>query len=159
MLALPPDTIAAFLAAAPERFAEGTALLDAGHSSGAVYLFGYVGELVIKAVAFRHYGYAPPDEIAKPDREAIASLMKTRALAPQGPHDILKWARWVVSMKERLTGMAYPVQLATAFEYHAAVIDAQWAPGMRYHALSHSFADALSVQQSARWFLTEQPGL
>ena len=135
MLALPPDTITAFLTAAPERFAEGMRLLDAGCRGGAVYLFGYVGEMVIKAVAFRHYGYAPSDEIAKPDREAITSLMKTHALAPQGPHDILRWARWVVSMKERLTGMAYPVQLATAFEHHAAVIDALWAPGMRYHPL------------------------
>lgn len=80
MLALPPDTITAFLTAAPERFAEGTRLLDAGCRGGAVYLFGYVGEMVIKAVAFRHYGYAPSDEIAKPDREAITSLMKTHAL-------------------------------------------------------------------------------
>src|SRR4051812_36619403 len=108
MLILPTETIRGFLDAARQRFVEGTELLDAGHSSGAVYLFGYVAELVLKAVAYRHFGTGENVAIQKIDRVAVEDLMKQEALAPRGQHDILKWAKWVVLKTGSLTGTAYP---------------------------------------------------
>ncbi|MBN9122793.1 MAG: hypothetical protein J0I06_27245, partial [Planctomycetes bacterium] len=96
MIILPPETITGFLDAARARFAEGTLLLNSGHHGGAVYLFGYVAELVLKAVAYRHFGTGAHVTIQKLDRLAVEDLMKQGTLAPKGHHDILKWAKYVV---------------------------------------------------------------
>jgi hypothetical protein len=159
MLVLPPETVTAFLDAARERFAEGTLLLNSGHHGGAVYLFGYVAELVLKAVAYRHFGTGDSVTIQKSDRTAVEDLMKQDALVPKGHHDILKWAKYVVLKKGSLTGMPYPQLYGMEIESRADLIDRWWAPQLRYHILPLAFAEALAVQQAARWFLMEVPNL
>lgn len=163
-LTLPPETTESFLQAARSRFAEGTSLLNAGHTSGAVYLFGYVGELTVKAIAYRHFSYGPRDPIKsgserKSDRKAIEQLIKDETFAPVGAHDILKWAKWVVLKKGSLTGVPYPHLYGFEIENRANFIDTQWTSSLRYHALPIPFTTALEVQATARWFLTEEPNM
>lgn len=158
---MPPvysETIRTFLAAAQARFDEGTALLNAGHSGGAVYLFGYVAEIVLKAAAFRNYGHGLDELIRKEDRDALEVLMKPwlSGLVPKGPHDIVKWAKWIVVSNSLLATTPFPIDFGREIERHANVIDAQWSPSMRYQGVAIPFLDVLTVQSSSRWFLSEE---
>lgn len=163
-MTLPPETIESFLQAACARFAEGTLLLNAGRTSGAVYLFGYVAELTIKAVAYRQFSYGLRDPIKsgkKGDRSALEQLMNDEALAlvPTDAHDILKWAKWIVLKKGPLTGVPYDHSYGFEIENQANIVAANWTSSLRYHDLPIPFPTALSVQVAARWLLTEEPNM
>src|SRR5687768_15379452 len=106
MLVLGTETIAGYLDAASERYAEASRLLNGGHTGGALYLFGYVAELVLKAASYSHFGLGPTDVIEDTCRRDVEWMMKKETLKPQGPHDILKWGEWVVLSKPMLTGVA-----------------------------------------------------
>lgn len=155
------ETVRTFLAAAQARFDEGTLLLGSGHSGGAVYLFGYVAESVLKAAAFRHYGHGLDDVVRQEDRAALEGLMKPwlSGLVPKGPHDIVKWAKWLVVSNGLLNRTPFPTSLGLEIERHANMIDTQWSPSLRYHVVHLPFLDALDVQLSARWLLTEAPNM
>jgi hypothetical protein len=159
MLLLPSETINGFIAAAGERFAEGTALMERGHGGGAIYLFGYVAELVLKAAAYRQFGYGVATAIKAEDRKAVEDLMKQESLAPKGPHDILKWAKWLVLKCGSLTGTAYTQEFGIEIETRADLIDRWWSPSLRYHVVRVAFLDTLVVQSAARWFLDESDHL
>jgi hypothetical protein len=152
-----PDTIEAFELAARARFEEGTILLNDGYSGGAVYLFGYVAELMLKSTAFRLLGHGRAVEIASSTRDAVQVMMKMDTLKPRGQHDILNWAKWVVLAKPDLTGVAYPTATSALIEECANRIDSNWHPDLRYRAQVIPFLTALVVQQAARWLLDELP--
>ena len=144
-----PDTIGTLRTAAPERYAEAASLVGAGHLGGAVYLFGYVAELVLKAAVFAHLGMSATDVIDPKTRDAIEGMMKQDAMKPRGPHDILRWAEWLVFSRLDLTGSPYPLAFSNDLRYHASAIDAEWSPSLRYHRVSVPLATATSVQTSA----------
>ncbi len=89
------DTISEFLSAAQQRFDEADALVGAGFHGGAIYLYGYVAEMVLKAACYRLWGLGPNDPLEgmRPIMEAwIAeyALNKTRKVRV---HDLDAWAR------------------------------------------------------------------
>jgi len=157
MLLLGAETINGYTAAAAERFAEGSHLLASGNHGGAIYLFGYVAELVVKAATYRLFGLGPSAKVEAGFRRSVEWMMGRDALKPRGPHDILRWAEWLLLSKPALTGAAYPLGLTIDFMFHAHVIDANWSPEMRYHRLAVEFDAALAVQTSTRWVMTLGP--
>ena len=60
-----PDSIAGFRAAARQRALDAIALQAAGRLSGAIYFWGYVAEITLKAAFFEVSGFS---EQAFPDR-------------------------------------------------------------------------------------------
>lgn len=66
------DRIQAFESAAGKRLEEAEFLSTNGFNHAAVYLFGYVTELLLKAACFRYGGLGHSDPITKERREDIA---------------------------------------------------------------------------------------
>src|SRR5437762_2055249 len=87
------DRIRAFLGAAERRFAEAELLGDHGHNLIAIYLYGYVVEMLIKAGCYQFVGKGLVEEIDEDDRRrVIASANKNYGCDIKGPHDLVGWA-------------------------------------------------------------------
>jgi hypothetical protein len=62
---LQPDSIAGFRAAARQRSLDAIALQAAGRRTAAVYLWGYVAEMILKAAFFEVSGFAEDQPITR----------------------------------------------------------------------------------------------
>jgi hypothetical protein len=143
------DTIDAFINAARQREADARVLLERGRHTGAIYLSGYVTELVLKAAVYRNLGHGATASIPSTTRTAVEVMMKMDAYKPQGQHDILRWAQWLVNSKPHLTGVAYTPQFGLEIVTQASIIDQHWHPNMRYRELAFGFLIALDVHAAA----------
>src|SRR6202008_2021190 len=61
-----PDSIREFRASARQRYEDGLALAGAGNRTAAIYLWGYVAEMTLKAAYFSLFGLAEHDAITVP---------------------------------------------------------------------------------------------
>ena len=68
-----PDSIREFRAAARQRFDDGLSLAAAGRRTGAIYLFGYTAEMILKAAYFSLSGLTETDTITWNVHRANAS--------------------------------------------------------------------------------------
>jgi hypothetical protein len=69
-----PETVGSFLAAADQRFKDAEALEAAGRRLGAVYLYGYAAEMLIKSAYFRVVRSASGLPMAAPITHADRSI-------------------------------------------------------------------------------------
>lgn len=60
---LNPDSIAEFRSAERERYEDGSALAAAGRGTGAVYLWDYTAEMLLKAACFSLIGMSDSDPL------------------------------------------------------------------------------------------------
>ena len=63
-LSLRPETISDFAIAADEKYREGISAAKAGHPGVAIYLHGYLAEMLLKAASFRVDGASLSDRVA-----------------------------------------------------------------------------------------------
>jgi hypothetical protein len=157
-----PDSVHDFERAADQRYAEATFLAANGlHVGGAVYLFGYVAEMVLKSATFRFLkGGKATDPISEGERKAVEKMIKTD-LKPhpnynqliQGPHNFLSWANWLVLV----SGTRYSPQLGSDIISNAENVFNHWDPNMRYHELSVTPAGLAVVQTSTDWLRANYP--
>jgi hypothetical protein len=154
-----PDSIDHFIHAAEQRYNEAHVLASNGFAAGAVYLYGYVVEMLIKAACFRLMGLPPTFPIEGKDRAVIAEDMKANNLATGAQHDLLGWAQWLVFRKPVLTSQPYPQPFGLAIIAQADVVHQLWHPDMRYRAQSVPGPDLLAVQTATDWVRTNFPQL
>ena len=156
-----PDTIAEFERAARQRFDEGVALASAGFHGGAIYLHGYVAEMLLKAASYKLFGLGATDPVEDKRsivEEWIAEYVLVSKKKPR-PHDLDAWAQWLIYFRTAILGTPYPPSFSLDLGSNKDVIERVWMPSMRYHQLSWSSAEAADVQIAALWFLTEYPKL
>ncbi|MGH7169959.1 MAG: hypothetical protein ACRELG_06760 [Gemmataceae bacterium] len=155
------DTIAEFERAAQQRFDEGVSLASAGFHGGAIYLHGYVAEMLLKAAAYKLLGLGSSDPVEEKRpivEEWIAEYVLAAKKKPR-PHDLDAWARWLSYFRTDILGTPYPLSFDLDLGSHKDVIERIWMPSMRYHQLSPSVMEAAEVQAAALWFLTQYPNL
>src|SRR5215211_3835797 len=89
------DRIRAFESAAGQRFAEAELLGEHGHNLIAIYLYGYVVEILCKAACYRLDGKGVTDEIDEAYRKRVALKAQSYGFTV-GSHDLVGWARLLV---------------------------------------------------------------
>jgi hypothetical protein len=127
------DCIAEFRAAAWQRSLDAIALEEAGRRSGAIYLWGYVAEMILKAAYFDVKGFAHPQPITTPLLRAELST-HSGAANPRNLHDLTLWAQALVNLRISTSGLAYSdPAFGNLVVAKAQTLYGLWRETLRYH--------------------------
>jgi hypothetical protein len=146
-----PDTISKLEGAAPRRLEEAAVLERQGLLVGAVYLYGYVAEIVLGAAYFRMIGYRPEVEITPAARKLAIAQAQQWKLMSSNPHDIPGWARLVIATRKQRS-QGYPKSFRDEIIKQAEGLYAQWRPGLRYRVTVPASWEVKTIRLAAEWF-------
>jgi hypothetical protein len=154
-----PDSIAGFRAAARQRSLDAIALQAAGRRSGAIYFWGYVAEMILKAAFFEVSGFAEHQPITRRDlRNALAILPGIGGNPPL--HHLGLWARALVAFRASTPGLEYADPAFTnQVTAKAQALYGLWRETLRYQknvAYPHEIAQA---RAAAQWLLAHSSEL
>lgn len=152
-----PESIQEFRAAARQRYDDGLSLAASGRRTGAVYLWGYSAEMLIKAAYFSAIRVPPTYTItligdlypAMERGRAVFSIAWPRA--GRG-HNIQAWAELLVL--ERIhRGIGYARPFALQVQRQATRIYQLWSETLRYHKNVAYVHEVVQVRRAVEWFL------
>jgi hypothetical protein len=148
-----PDSIAEFRAAARQRSLDAIALQGQGRRTAAVYLWGYVAEMILKAAFFEVSGFAEHQTITRRDlQNALATLPGIGGNPPL--HHLGLWAQALVTLRASTPGLAYTdLAFGSQVTAKAYTLYGLWRETLRYHknvAYPHELAQA---RDAAEWLL------
>ncbi len=137
--------------AAEERFRDGLTLADsgAGRATGAIYLFGYVAEMLLKTAVFRTQNVAYDANLGQRggplDFARTLSLWRGRNL-----HDLRAWVDFLIDYRS-LLGMPFDPSEAAQIRRHVLAVDAHWREWLRYKSASATLLELNEVYESVQW--------
>lgn len=154
-----PDSIAEFTAASRRRSTEAIALEAAGCKTGAIYLWGYVAEMTLKAAFFRASGLPPSQAITKGDlKTALQALPGSNKYPPL--HHLGLWADALTSLRAKTPNLAYPDptfgSLVVAKGYTLYGI---WRETIRYHKNQAYPHEMKRARDAAEWLFIHSSDL
>lgn len=139
--------------AAEARFWDGFTLAagDADSQTGAVYLLGYVVEMLLKTAYFRVTHVAVGENIAP-------HLQGARSQALRRGGNLHNLQSWVALLNDTrfVQGVAWDVVTATVIESHVLTVDAHWRESLRYTSIVAARTELEEVFASAEWLLTNR---
>lgn len=143
-----PDSIHEFRLAAEERFLDGLYLADGGRRTGAVYVWGYAAEMVLKATYFDAIGFAAKQAIGMADLRAAVATAAAAGIVWQGNlHNIESWAELLLSVR-----IASPTASYTNPAFSRDVM-------LRSHTIGQTWREVLRYRKNvARAFEVKQVG-
>lgn len=155
------DTLGKLEAAAILRMREAEALRVSGRRLGAIYLYGYVIEITLKAAYYRVIGLVPATTIdnnlhRKPAETAIKAMYGLPSHLQgrtSGGHNVIGWA----FLLNRERGVPAPGRVALnaqlAGELHNRMQDVFtcWAEFLRYRANCPYTQEVDTMRSTARW--------
>ncbi len=151
------ECIREFDLAATERYRDAAALSLGERRAGAVYLYGYVVEMLLKAAYFRALRYADTAPISLTDLRTAAgdnpgSTARTLGLAgTRNLHDIGAWAELLVAFRTT-RGPVYPdVGFGALLLNRVTVVRQRWAETIRYHKNTAYQHELERVEYACRW--------
>jgi hypothetical protein len=160
------DYIATFERAASRNFKDAERLQSGSRKLGAIYLYGYSVEMLVKSAYFRMaFAAAQPVLPATTRIDNARRRSATNENDPQGnrlatvasPHDISGWAALLTRKRALLAAanqaVAYSPILATEVRNRADRVYDHWKEYMRYRAVRVKAAELAIVRDDARWFL------
>jgi hypothetical protein len=145
-----PDSIAEFRAAARQHFFDASALETADRRTAAVYLWGYVAEMILKAAFFNVSGFPERQPITRNDlRSGLATLQN---VGPNPPlHHLGLWAEALVRYRSNTPGLAYAdPTFGSQVTAQAYILYGLWRETLRYHknvAYPHEVARARAAAE------------
>jgi hypothetical protein len=153
---LQPDSIAQFRDAARMRHEDASQLARSNRGLAAIYLWGYVAEMTVKAAYFATSGLSDTDPIGR--REFQNAELQAQSLgihwsSGAGLHRVSQWAELLIQYRKR-SGRPYSLRFAADVLEHSSRIQARWRVDMRYKRnIAYQF-EVQAVAESAEWFLT-----
>jgi hypothetical protein len=152
-----PECIVEFRASALQRFDDGIKLAAAGRRTGAVYLWGYCAEMLLKAAYFSANGFAETDPIswAKDIYPAIERGRKVFHIAwphPGQGHNIRAWSELLIAERVFL-GIAFVPPLDTNLQRYGHRIGRLWSESLRYHKNVAYLHEMRQVREAVEWLL------
>ncbi len=148
------DTWAELERAGEIRFWEACALATGAEPmrTGAIYLLGYVAELIIKCAYFRLRGIAALDDVGPELRFAPRRAQAIRGgFAWKGNlHSIQEWARLLV-IERRERGKPLPPPIHVSFLTVVSVIVAEWSEILRYKDTAATDNELHDMFQGVEW--------
>ena len=151
------DSIREFRLAARRRFDDALALAAAGQRTGAIYLWGYVAEMTLKAAYFSVIGIAESETIRwRQDLLPAIELGRTRGIdwprKGEG-HNVRAWAELLILERAATPATAYPAPFGLEVQRKGQQIGQLWRETLRY---SKNFAyphEVRQVGQAAEWLI------
>ena len=151
-----PESIREFRASAQRRFDEGMALAVAGYRTGAIYLWGYTAEMILKAAYFALLGRGETAVLTwkadiRPEIDASRALGIVWRKSGQG-HDVRAWAELLVTRRVATPGAAYlSTQFGQEVQECGQIIGQLWSEGLRYHKNLAYLYEMNQVREAAEW--------
>jgi hypothetical protein len=152
-----PECIREFRAAAFQRFHDGLALAGRGRRTGAIYLWGYTAEMVLKAPYFSLF-LADTDPITWAGH-LLPAINRGRtvhliAWLVQGQgHNVRAWAELQVAERAAMPGRAYIASDARQIQVCGQRIGLLWGEALRYHKNVAYPHEVTQVRLAAEWLL------
>ena len=159
-----PDSIREFQAAARERYNDALAMAGCGRRTGAMYLWGYTAEMVIKAAYFSLIGIAETHPLSwSVELRGAINRGRTQfhiAWPPKGEgHNVRAWAELLIAARAISTTTAYSTRLALDVQSHGQRIGQLWTETLRYRKNFAYIFEMRQVRQAAEWFLVNSSQL
>lgn len=155
-----PDSIAEFRAAALRRYGDGLALAETGvreRRTGAIYLWGYAVEMVLKAAVFSAFGYDEREEITGPDLNAVKGLAPDLGLVwPKNAnlHRIDLWSQVLVRLRvDDPTASDASLADTDVILARSVRVLRVWRETLRYHPNTAYGHEVRVVRRECEWFL------
>jgi hypothetical protein len=143
-----PETWPEIEQAAEERFWDGYAL--ATHTDrrelGAVYLFGYVIEMLLKTAFYRVHGTPPYSDIGRDRRGARTGV----GYRPRNDHDLSYWMH-VLERARVVAGRPLDAALVGAMALNIAVASVHWRESLRYRAVVPAEQEVRELVSAVEW--------
>lgn len=135
--------------AAWERYWDGLELATgtAGRKVGAIYLFGYAVEILLKVAFFRQQDWSPSQPI---DRNVISNHANWRKKSTL--HDLKALASLLIAERKQ-RGKPYDPVFAGVLNIHVDVLVLHWRETLRYWHGTASEKEVNEVLQSIEWIL------
>ena len=158
-----PESIREFRASARWRFDEGMALAAAGYRSGAIYLWGYSAEMILKAAYFSLLGRAETDSLTWVG-DILPAIYAGRARKIDWPyqgqgHNVRAWAELLVAEHAATPGAAYPPLFGQEVQACGQSIGQLWSETLRYHKNVAYLYEMNQVREAAEWLLVNSDTL
>lgn len=136
--------------AAAQRFWDALALAtgDAGHEAGAIYLFGYVAEMLLKTAYFRVTGVPPSQDIAP----HLMAARRNASWRGGNLHDLRSWFA-LLNDARSLQGNPWGIVTAAIIDRHVLTVASHWRESLRYSPLTATDAELEEVLASVDWLL------
>lgn len=166
LLALPvlarfqPETPAVMLQAAEARLREAEVLLSLQECDGAIYLAGYVAEMLLK-IAYCNLESSFPangtvDFIFGPAATLWKSIIPGKTLPFQHKHNLLFWEQ-VLEPHRRASGKpSMDWGSALLMSKHLLTIRRNWRVDLRYQSPFVTLSEAADVCTAARWLFNNK---
>lgn len=158
-----PESIREFRASARERFADALALAGQGRRTGAIYLWGYSAEMVLKAAYFAVLGRSETDVLTWPG-DLLPAIDAGRRMGIAWPHagqghNVRAWAELLVAQRAATPGAAYPPLLGQEVQACGQSIGQLWSETLRYHKNLAYVYEMNQVREAAEWLLVNSHAL
>ena len=152
-----PESINEFRAAARQRFDDGLALAAQGRRTGALYLWGYSAEMVLKAGYFSlNLAGTDPIDWKSHILAAIDHGRKIRKIfwPAQGQgHNVRAWAELLVAERAATPGRAYSATISREIQANGQRIGSLWNETLRHHGNLPYEYEMKQVREAAEWLL------
>ncbi|AUX23365.1 uncharacterized protein SOCEGT47_038880 [Sorangium cellulosum] len=148
---LHPETPQGFLLAAEERYFDAAELLTRGRTTGAIYLAGFVVEMVLKHAAFRLRGAGPGTAVGPlfgPAMKWAKKLIPT--IDPERKHSLWSWAQFVRRTRREL-GRPLAPDFDEALLRRVRRLHGNWSVDLRYCENVADMVDAKNVFEDVSW--------
>jgi hypothetical protein len=151
------DSIREFRLAARQRFDDALALAAAGQRTGAIYLWGYTTEMLLKAAYFSLIGMAETGPITW-ERQLRPAIERGRALGIAWPHqgaghNIRAWAELLISARAADPATAYTVAFGREVQRQGQLFEPLWRETLRYRKNQAYPHEVRQVREATEWFL------
>ena len=139
-------------------------LAGQGRRTGAIYLWGYSAEMILKAAYFRLIGLAETDLITiaghvQPAIDRGRSVLGIAwSRAGQG-HNVRAWAELLVAEHAATPGAAYPTPFDVEVQERGQAIGQLWSETLRYHKNVAYAYEMNQVRQASEWLLVNSDAL
>ena len=158
------ESIHEFRVSAQRRFEDGLALAGQGHRTGAIYLWGYSAEMILKAAYFRLTGL-PQTGIITLIGHILPAIDRGRnvlgiAWAKHGQgHNVRAWAELLVAERAAMPGAAYGPPFGQEIQDCGQSIGQLWSETLRYHKNLAYLYEMNQVREAAQWLLANAHAL
>jgi hypothetical protein len=152
-----PDCIREFRLSAKQRYNDGLALAAAGRRTGAIYVWGYVAEMILKAAYFSLTGL--------PDSSPITWTFNLKPAIMRGQvvfgiawpnqgagHNVRAWAELLVA-EHALSAVPYALAFGLEVQRRGQRIGQLWRETLRYHKNFAYFHEVRQVREAVEWLL------
>ena len=136
--------------AAAQRFWDSLALAtaDAGHEAGAIYLLGYVAEMLLKTAYFRVTGVPSSQDIAP----HLTAARRNASWRGGNLHDLRSWFV-LLNDARSFRGNPWGAAVAATIERHVLIVVSHWRESSRYTSLTATDAELEEAFLSVDWLL------